>query len=103
MGCSSRRNALYLGQLGFNVTAIGTNPSAIDMLKSIIVEDKMNNTSAQVYDINNANLAEGYGFISCTVTLMFIDTARIDAIITDMHKPTLAGGYNLIVCAMSTE
>lgn len=103
MGCSSGRNAVYLGQLGFNITAIDTNPSAVDMLKSIITEESMNNIKAHVYDINNASLDEDYGFIACTVTLMFIDPTRVDAIITDMHKRTLAGGYNLIVCAMSTE
>jgi len=103
MGCSNGRNALYLGQLGFNITAIDSNSSAIDMLQSIIIEQRMNNIKAHVYDINNASLIEDYGFIACTVTLMFIDPARVDAIITDMHKRTLPGGYNLIVCAMNTE
>ncbi|PHR84850.1 MAG: tellurite resistance methyltransferase TehB [Colwellia sp.] len=103
MGCSNGRNAVYLGQLGFNVTAIDTNVGAIDMLQSIINEESINNIKAQVYDINNANLGEDYGFISCTVTLMFIDPARADTIIANMHQRTLAGGYNLIVCAMSTE
>jgi len=103
MGCSNGRNAVYLGQHGFNVTAIDTNPSAIDMLKGIINEEKMNNIQTQVYDINNASLGQDYGFISCTVTLMFIDPARVDTIIADMHQHTLAGGYNLIVCAMGTE
>ena len=103
MGCSSGRNAVYLSQLGFNITAIDANPNAIDMLKNIIIEENMNNIKAQVYDINNANLSEDYGFISCTVTLMFTDPARIDAIISDMHKCTQPGGYNLIVCAMNTE
>jgi len=103
MGCSNGRNAVYLGQLGFNVTAIDTNSGAIDMLQSIIIEERMNNIKAQVYDISNASLDEDYGFITCTVTLMFIDPARVDVIIADMHKRTLAGGYNLIVCAMSTE
>ena len=103
MGCSNGRNAVYLGQLGFNVTAIDTNAGAIDMLKSISIEEKMNNINTQVYDINNANLDKDYGFISCTVTLMFIDPSRVDSIIADMHKRTLVGGYNLIVCAMSTE
>jgi len=103
MGCSNGRNAVYLGQLGFNVTAIDTNPSAIEILQSISIEESMNNIKAQVYDINNASLGKNYGFISCTVTLMFIDPARVDAIIADMHKRTLAGGYNLVVCAMSTE
>jgi len=103
MGCSNGRNAVYLGQLGFNITAVDINPGAIDILQSIIVEESMNNIKAQVYDINNANIDEDYGFISCTVTLMFIDPARVDVIIADMHKRTLPGGYNLIVCAMSTE
>ena len=103
MGCSNGRNAVYLGQLGFNVTAIDNNPGAIDMLQSIINEEKMSNIKAHVYDINNASLGEDYGFIACTVTLMFLDPARVDDVITDMHKRTLAGGYNLIVCAMSTE
>ena len=103
MGCSNGRNAVHLGQLGFNVTAIDANPGAINMLQSIIDEEEMNNIKAQVYDINNANLGEDYGFISCTVTLMFMDPTRVDNILADMQKRTLAGGYNLIVCAMSTE
>lgn len=103
MGCSNGRNAVYLGQLGFSVTAIDANPSAIDMLQSIIIEEKMSNIRAHVYDINNASLDENYGFIACTVTLMFIDPTRVDSVIADMQKRTLSGGYNLIVCAMSTE
>jgi len=103
MGCSSGRNSVYLGQLGFNVTGIDNNPSAIDMLQNISTEEGMNNIKAQVYDINNVSLDSDYGFISCTVTLMFTDPTRVDAIISDMQNHTLAGGYNLIVCAMSTE
>jgi len=103
MGCSNGRNAVYLGQLGFNVIAIDTNPSAINMLQSIISEERMTDIRAQVYDINSASLGVDYGFIACTVTLMFLDPARVDAVIADMQERTLAGGYNLIVCAMSTE
>ena len=103
MGCSNGRNAIYLGQKEFNVTAIDKNFGAIDMLKTISVEENMTNVNAQVYDINNANLDKDYGFISCTVTLMFMDPTRVDEIIADMQKCTVAGGYNLIVCAMNTE
>ncbi len=102
MGCSNGRNAVHLGQLGFNVTAIDANPGAINMLQSIINEEDLNNIKAQVYDINNANLSEDYGFISCTVTLMFMDPTRVDDILANMQNRTLAGGYNLIVCAMDT-
>ena len=102
MGCSNGRNAVYLGQLGFNVTAIDANPGAIDMLKSIINEEGLTNIKTEVYDINDASLHTDYGFIACTVTLMFLDPDRVDAVIADMQERTLPGGYNLIVCAMST-
>ena len=42
MGCSNGRNAVHLGQLGFNVTAIDANPGAINMLQSIINEEDLN-------------------------------------------------------------
>lgn len=103
MGCSNGRNALYLGQLGFNVTGVDNNPGAIEMLKRISLEEKMQNITTQVYDINTASLNASYDFISCTVTLMFIDPSRFNAIIKDMQANTTAGGYNLIVCAMNTE
>ncbi|WP_205342131.1 tellurite resistance methyltransferase TehB [Denitrificimonas caeni] len=102
MGCSNGRNALYLSQRGFDVTAVDSNPGAIDMLQQIIGEEGIANIKAQVYNINNAKLTADYGFIACTVTLMFLDPARIDAVIADMQEHTLPGGYNLIVCAMST-
>ncbi|WP_286264056.1 tellurite resistance methyltransferase TehB [Thalassotalea atypica] len=103
MGCSNGRNAVYLSQLEFNVAAIDHNPSAIDMLQSITAQEGIDNIKAQVYDINKASLEQDFGFISCTVTLMFLDPARVDAVIADMQKRTVAGGYNLIVCAMDTE
>jgi tellurite methyltransferase len=102
MGCSNGRNAIHLSQLGFNVTAVDNNPNAIEMLQQIVSEEGIANIKAQVYDINNAELGVDYGFIACTVTLMFLDPARIDAVIADMQEHTLPGGYNLIVCAMST-
>ncbi len=100
MRCSNGRNALDFYQRGFNITAIDNNPGAIDMLENIIIEERMNNIKAHVYDIHNASIGESYGFITCTVTL---DPARVNTIITDMHKSTQNGGYNLIVYAMSTE
>ncbi len=103
MGCSNGRNALYLGELGFNVTAIDNNPNAIGMLQNIITEEGMSDVKAHVYDINQAHLEEEYGFIACTVTLMFVEPSRVATVITDMQQCTLAGGYNLIVCAMNTE
>lgn len=103
MGCSNGRNALYLGQHGFNVTAVDTNINAVNALQHIITQEGISNIKPQVYDINNADLGAEYGFITCTVTLMFIRSENIDSVIANMQNCTVAGGYNLIVCAMDTE
>ncbi|GIC78621.1 hypothetical protein FMO003_01200 [Moritella sp. F3] len=97
----------YISANLVKVKAIDINPNAIDSLQSIIDQEKITNIKTQVLDINSASLGNGdtpnYGLISCTVTLMFISPANVDAVIADMHKSTQPGGYNLIVCAMSTE
>lgn len=103
MGCSGGRNALYLSQRGFNVTAVDANRDAIGRLQSIIVREAITNIDPRVYDINQADLDASYDFITCTVTLMFLDPARVDAVITDMQRCTRAGGHNLVVAAMHTN
>lgn len=103
MGCSNGRNALYLSQLGFNVTAVDNNANAIHALQSIIVQEDIKNIEPRVYDINQAELDTQYGFIACTVTLMFLNPNRVEAVLADMQEHSLPGGYNLIVCAMDTE
>lgn len=102
MGCSNGRNALYLSQQGFNVTAVDSNANAIGMLQSIVAQEGISSIDARVYDINRAGLDADYGFIACTVTLMFLDPGRVEAVLADMQVHTLRGGYNLIVCAMDT-
>lgn len=103
MGCASGRNALYLSQLGFNVTAVDANPNAINMLSNIIEQENINNIQAQIYDLNEANLNADFDFIGCTVTLMFLDPSRVADVLANMQKHTRPGGYNLIVCAMDTD
>lgn len=103
MGCGPGRNALYLSQLGFDVTAVDANPNAIGMLQSVVEQEGIDNIEARVYDINQADLAATYDFIACTVTLMFLDPTRVDAVIADMQRCTRPGGYNLIVAAMDTD
>jgi tellurite methyltransferase len=102
MGCSTGRNALYLAQQGFTVTAVDINPSAIQQLQSVVDQEGLDTLTPRLYDIAEAGLDTDYDFIACTVTLMFIDAAKVDAVLADMQQHTCVGGYNLIVCAMDT-
>jgi len=102
MGCSNGRNALYLSQHGFDVTAVDENPQAIEMLQTIAGREGLDNIEARIYDLNDAAIESSYDFIACTVTLMFLDPDKIEAVLHNMQEQTNAGGYNLIVCAMDT-
>ena len=102
MGCSNGRNALYLAQRGFTVTAVDVNAGALGQLQSIIEQEGIETIMPRVYDISDANLDADYDFIACTVTLMFIHPSRVDAVLADMQQHTRPGGCNLIVCAMDT-
>lgn len=102
MGCGSGRNALFLSQRGFDVTAVDNNPAAVQTLQQIVQQENITNIKAQVYDLNQAELSDDYGLIVCTVTLMFLNPDRVADVIADMQTHTQAGGYNLIVCAMDT-
>ena len=101
-GCGQGRNALFLDQLGFDVTAVDVNPLSLNNLASIIEEEDLN-MLAGTYDINSANLTQKYDFIVSTVVFMFLNRERVPEIIRNMQEQTNPGGYNLIVCAMDTE
>ena len=72
LGCGQGRNALFLDQLGFDVTAVDVNPLSLNNLASIIEEEDLN-MLAGTYDINSANLTQKYDFIVSTVVFMFLN------------------------------
>ncbi|QIM62588.1 tellurite resistance methyltransferase TehB [Pasteurellaceae bacterium Orientalotternb1] len=102
LGCGRGRNSLYLNLRGFDVTAVDHNAESIHLLDHIIEKEGMKNIRTSVYDINQADISGEFDFIVSTVVMMFLNRDRIPAIIENMQKNTKIGGYNLIVCAMST-
>lgn len=102
LGCGQGRNALFLAQHGFDVTAVDQNELSLEILQSIVEQEDLE-MSVGIYDINSASIGQTYDFIVSTVVLMFLQADRIPAIIQNMQEQTLIGGYNLIVCAMDTE
>ena len=102
LGCGQGRNALFLAQHGFDVTAVDQNELSLEMLQSIVEQEDLE-MPVGIYDINSASIGQSYDFIVSTVVLMFLQAERIPAIIRNMQEQTSIGGYNLIVCAMDTE
>lgn len=102
LGCGQGRNALYLAQRGFEVTAVDHNPNSLEVLQSIAEAENFD-MKVGIYNIEDAELQMTYDFIVSTVVFMFLDPERIPAIIRNMQVQTSPGGYHLIVCAMDTD
>ena len=102
LGCGQGRNALFLAQHGFDVTAVDQNELSLEILQSSVEQEDLE-MPVGIYDINSASIGQTYDFIVSTVVLMFLQADRIPAIIKNMQEQTSIGGYNLIVCAMDTE
>ncbi|RKS84521.1 tellurite methyltransferase [Orbus hercynius] len=103
LGCGSGRNSLYLNLLGFDVDAVDKAAMSIAKINEIIDQEQLKYITANVYDINQANLTGQYDLIISTVVMMFLQAEKIPSIIANMQSITKANGYNLIVSAMSTE
>lgn len=102
LGCGQGRNALYLAQRGFEVTAVDQNRASLETVQTIAEAEGFEMTVVS-YDIAQASIQETYDLILSTVVLMFLDAETIPDIIKNMQEQTAPGGYNLIVCAMDTE
>ncbi|CDF99446.1 Putative Tellurite resistance protein TehB [Avibacterium paragallinarum JF4211] len=102
LGCGQGRNSLFLSLLGYEVTAWDHNENSLAFLTSTAEKETLKIQTA-LYNINTANIQENYDFILSTVVFMFLDRNAIPAIIENMQAHTNAGGYNLIVAAMSTN
>lgn len=106
LGCGRGRNSLYLNLMGFDVKSVDYNEESVEFLNYMIEKEGIKNIETGIYDINEATIGNQngeYDFIISTVVMMFLNRDRIPAIIDNMQKNTKVGGYNLIVCAMSTD
>ena len=91
LGCGQGRNALFLAQHGFDVTAVDQNELSLEILQSIVEQEDIE-MPVGIYDIYSASIGQTYDFIVSTVVLMFLQADRIPAIIQNMQEQTSIGG-----------
>ena len=66
LGCGQGRNALFLAQHGFDVTAVDQNELSLEILQSIVEQEDLE-MPVGLYDINSASIGQTYDFIVSTV------------------------------------
>ncbi len=106
LGSGRGRNSFFLAQRGFAITALDRSQEALATLTEIQAAEGID-LSAQLYDINQATLAEvlpggAVDHIISTVVFQFLDAARVPAVIKDMQAVTRPDGLHLIVAPITS-
>ncbi len=102
LGCGQGRNALFLAQQGFDVTAVDQMNYLLKSCKALWSRKTwicLLAFTISIHPVLGKSMISSYR----QLFLMFLQADRIPAIIQNMQEQTSIGGYNLIVCAMDTE
>ncbi|WP_241623007.1 methyltransferase domain-containing protein [Rosenbergiella australiborealis] len=103
LGCGTGRHALYLNRQGIPITGWDNDPEALHALQSVIDNESLNGLTLEQRDLNQTRFNGQFQAILAIDTLMYLAPYTISQLIADMQAATSKHGYNLIVCAMSTD
>lgn len=104
VGCGSGRNLLYLALEKHKVKGIDINTGALNRIKNISLEEKLDITT-ESHDLNQALTlnCEKFDFILSTVTLQFLNPERIQPLLEELISKTHDNGLHLLVYPVHAE
>lgn len=104
VGCGSGRNLLYLALLGHPVTGIDINKQALQSIQEISEKENLNTIEYVHHDLNTPLiLTEDYDAVISLVTLQFLETQCISALLQELQRSTLANGLHVIVTPIKAD
>lgn len=95
IGCGDGREALFLAESGFAVTAHDISPVAIDKVKQFACERGVQ-VEASVQDIRHLILIDYYDLIVCHGCLHLIEREYWLPLLHQIQQHTHIGGYNAV-------
>ncbi len=96
LGCGEGRNALYLAEQGFKVTAIDISVAGIKKLRHLARQRRLSIT-AEVHDIRDYTFKHSFDLIIAHGSLHLIEREHWAPLIDRIKARTAADGYNVIV------
>lgn len=105
VGCGSGRNLLYLAKMGHHVLGVDHNQSALDTIQDIAQKEDLSDVVTQKHDLNQPVILESerYDLVISTVTLQFLNTHRIQPLLTELQGVTKKNGYHFLVFPIQSE
>jgi len=95
LGCGEGRNALFLAQQGYRVTALDISQAAIEKLKYLANKEGLTIDLA-IADIRHFNLENSYDLIVAHGSLHLIQRKDWQTLIPALKAVTKRGGYNVV-------
>ncbi|KTD40959.1 SAM-dependent methyltransferase TehB [Legionella parisiensis] len=105
VGCGSGRNLLYFANLGYPVTGVDINQSALENIKTVAQEENLTQVDTLLHDLNQplTLTKKQYHFVFSTVTLQFLNAERIPSLLTELQEATAKNGYHFLVFPVQSE
>ena len=101
LGCGEGRNALYLAEHGFKVTAVDISVAGIKKLNYLAHQSGLSIT-AEVQDMKNYTFHRSYDLIIAHGSLHLIEREHWAPLIHRIKAHTIVGGYNVLVVFTDT-
>ena len=95
LGCGEGRNAIYLAQSGFNVTAFDISVAGIGKLLTV-AREKLLKINAFVADMREYEYTQPFEMIVCVGCLHLIKREEWHPVIKKMKENTVRSGWNLV-------
>ncbi|MBN2380618.1 methyltransferase domain-containing protein [candidate division WOR-3 bacterium] len=95
LGCGDGRNAMFLAEHGFDVTAVDISENAIDKVR-VLATQKGVEVNAQVQDMREYMFTCFYDLIISHGNLHLIEREDWTSLIEKIKNNTISGGYNVI-------
>jgi len=95
LGCGEGRNALYLAERGFAVTAVDVSEHGIRKLRSLASQKNIK-IHAEVADMRNYRFAGEFDLIISHGCLHLIERAAWRELLRRIQQYTSVGGYNVV-------
>lgn len=93
LGCGEGRNAIYLAQRGFNVTAVDHSEFAIEKVKHV-AESLDLDVKTEVADLNDFKCGEQYDLVLAHGVLHFLDNEGWKNLLGILKNNTVPGGIH---------
>lgn len=95
LGCGDGRNALFLGECGFDTTAVDISAAGIEKLRTLAAEKGLG-IRAEVQDMRTYVFQHPFDLIVSHGCLHFIERQSWAVLLDRIQANTVAGGHNVI-------